>query len=244
MRGLTPVVAIILLLLMAVAAVGGAYLWYGRFQSGTQERVSSEMSERVEGQMGTAISIFAVYATRESANGTANSTNTPLNENVVDDFNYWCSRSWLESEYNNNTLLWSGTEDCNETSPAHAKLVLLVKNSGSEVIRASEIPAGNDIGEIKVLVDGRPVKIHIDNGTMSTYNLTQAEFAPKSLRPGEDRRIDIDFSCYEIGRTVDKVIEINVVPKRGASDTYELSCEQCCRSLREGAAQCERESCG
>ncbi len=243
MRGLTPVVAIILLLLMAVAAVGGAYLWYGRFQGGTQERVSREMSERVEGQMGTAVSISTVYATQKGAEGPANSTPNPLNEELDDDYNYWCSKTWLEGDHNNNTLKDRGAVDCNESSAAHAKIVVVVKNAGSEVIKASEIPAGNDLGETKVLIDGRPMQIHIDNGTMSSYNLTQSEFVPRSFKPGETRRIDIDFSCYQIGQKATKKTEIKVVPKRGSSDTFELTCEACCLSLLEGQAECEMDAC-
>lgn len=238
-RGLTPVISIILLILMAVAAVGGAYLWYGRFQSGTQERVSREMSDRVEGEMGTAISISTVYATQQGASGPGNSTITPINEYVDDDFNYFCSKNWLESDYNNNTLKSRGTIDCNETSAADAKLVVMIKNTGSEIIKASAIPAGNNLGETKVLIDGRPMTIHIDNGTMSTYNY----FEPKSLKVGETRRIDVDFSCRQIGQKASGKITLEVIPKQGSSDHTEVTCDECCLSLLVGQAECERESC-
>ena len=239
MRGMTEVVAVILLLLMAVAAVGGAYLWYGRYQGGTQERVSREMGERVEGQMGTAVTISTIYATQQGANGSANSTITPLNDDVNDDFNYFCSKNWLRSIINNETATDRRTTDCNETSAAYSKLVVMLKNSGSEIITASTIPAGNDIGETKVLIDGRPIEIHIDNGTMNSYNI----FTPKSFKPGETRRVDLDFTCYQIGQKAEKKINVKVVPKAGATATMELTCDECCLSLYEGQAECEREAC-
>jgi len=78
---------------------------------------------------------------------------------------------------------------------------------------------------------------------LSTYNTTQADFRPKSLKPGENRRLDLDFSCFEIGQKAEKKVEIKVVPKRGSSDSYELTCEDCCLSLLSGYAECEREAC-
>ncbi len=47
MRGITPVIAIILLLLMTVAAAGAAYIWISR----VQEQISSQTSTGLEAQL-------------------------------------------------------------------------------------------------------------------------------------------------------------------------------------------------
>ena len=45
MRGISPVIATVLLLLMAVAAVGGAWIWYQRMQATAAGGGSSQVSE-------------------------------------------------------------------------------------------------------------------------------------------------------------------------------------------------------
>lgn len=56
MRGITPVIAIILLLLMTVAAAGAAYIWISRIQ----EQISSQTSSGIEQQIRTMYARLAV----------------------------------------------------------------------------------------------------------------------------------------------------------------------------------------
>lgn len=59
-KGITPVIAIVLLLMMTVAAAGMAYVWVTGVQQETQNAVSESMRERTA-QMGGGITIDAVY---------------------------------------------------------------------------------------------------------------------------------------------------------------------------------------
>ncbi|MCK4555007.1 MAG: hypothetical protein KAT83_00215 [Candidatus Aenigmarchaeota archaeon] len=59
-KGITPVIALVLLLMMTVAAAGMAYIWFQDVQQETQDTVSDSLSQRTE-QMAGAISIDAVY---------------------------------------------------------------------------------------------------------------------------------------------------------------------------------------
>lgn len=61
-KGISAIVAIILLLLMTVAAAGIAYTWLTAMQSGTQQTVSSGISE-IEEKTGTKIEIISVTKT-------------------------------------------------------------------------------------------------------------------------------------------------------------------------------------
>ncbi len=67
MKGITPVIATILLLLMAVAAVGGAWVWYQRQSSVIGGKTETKMSEQVEQQTGVALSLAGIY-TRSDGN--------------------------------------------------------------------------------------------------------------------------------------------------------------------------------
>ena len=59
-KGITPVIALVLLLMMTVAAAGMAYIWFQDVQQETQDTVSDSLAERT-GQMAGAVSIDAVY---------------------------------------------------------------------------------------------------------------------------------------------------------------------------------------
>ncbi len=61
MRGLSPVIATVLLLLMAVAAVGGAWVWYQRQSALVGGKTEEKISEQVEQQTGVAISLASIY---------------------------------------------------------------------------------------------------------------------------------------------------------------------------------------
>ncbi|MCK5333209.1 MAG: hypothetical protein KAJ24_01755 [Candidatus Aenigmarchaeota archaeon] len=67
-KGITPVIALVLLLMMTVAAAGMAYVWFMDVQEETQETVRDSLSQRTD-QMAGAIVIDAVYET-----GAASST--------------------------------------------------------------------------------------------------------------------------------------------------------------------------
>jgi flagellin-like protein len=49
MKGITPVITTVLLLLMAVAAVGGAWVWYQRMQTSSMAGGSSQIESMVGG---------------------------------------------------------------------------------------------------------------------------------------------------------------------------------------------------
>lgn len=47
-KGITPVVAIVLLLMMTVAAAGAAFTWFSQMQEQVQDRASSELNRQLE----------------------------------------------------------------------------------------------------------------------------------------------------------------------------------------------------
>jgi flagellin-like protein len=55
MKGITPVITTVLLLLMAVAAVGGAWVWYQRMQTSSMAGGSSQIESMVGGAATLAI---------------------------------------------------------------------------------------------------------------------------------------------------------------------------------------------
>ncbi len=227
-RGMTAVVTIILLLLMAVAAVGGAYLWFGRFQTETQAGVSTQMEEGVSSQTG-GLTILSAYGSETSA---SDAGGNPLNGQLDDDYNYWCSSSWLSA---NESTIDRGATTCDGTT-AEAKVSLVVKNTGTTDVSASTVPAQNEVAGMTVLVDGKSVSFHVDNGTGASYNGT---FIPASWDQGETRRVDIDYTCAEIAAKTDKRVKIDVIPKQGATSSDELSCEDCCASLGASQSDCD-----
>ncbi len=61
-KGITPVIALVLLLMMTVAAAGMAYVWFMDVQEETQSTVQESLSQRTD-QMAGAIVIDLVYET-------------------------------------------------------------------------------------------------------------------------------------------------------------------------------------
>ncbi|GEM_PF-6539433 len=59
-KGLTPIIAIVLLLMMTVAAFGLAYIWLTSFQKQTQSEVQAVVKEKLS-QLGTQLEILSVY---------------------------------------------------------------------------------------------------------------------------------------------------------------------------------------
>ena len=228
-KGMTAVVTIILLLLMAVAAVGGAYLWFGRFQSETQASVSTQMESGVSSQAG-ALTILSAYGSATTA--ASGTSPNPQNSLLEDDFNYWCSYAYLVAS--SAVMKDRGATAC-VASTGNAKISLVAKNTGTTDIAGSSVVAQNDVGQINVLVDGKSVKFHIDNGTDSSYN----SFLPVSWKQGEVRRIDVDYNCSQIAAKADKRIKLDVVPKKGSSSSKEMTCKQCCAALGASQAACD-----
>ena len=60
MKGISPVIATVLLLLMAVAAVGGAWVWYHRQSGVVATKAEERIGEQIE-QTGIAISLSGIY---------------------------------------------------------------------------------------------------------------------------------------------------------------------------------------
>jgi flagellin-like protein len=61
MKGISPVIATVLLLLMAVASVGGAWIWYQRQSSVIGGKTEEKVGEQVEQQTGVALSLAGLY---------------------------------------------------------------------------------------------------------------------------------------------------------------------------------------
>jgi len=61
MKGISPVIATVLLLLMAVAAVGGAWVWYQRQSALVGGKTEEKISEQIEQQTGVAIALAGIY---------------------------------------------------------------------------------------------------------------------------------------------------------------------------------------
>ena len=62
MRGISPVIATILLLLFAVAAVGATWLWLNRQQSVVQSAGEEQLSQEIERQTASQVVLSGVYA--------------------------------------------------------------------------------------------------------------------------------------------------------------------------------------
>jgi len=61
MKGISPVIATILLLLMAVASVGGAWVWYSRQSAVVSGQTEEKISDQVAQQSATSISLADIY---------------------------------------------------------------------------------------------------------------------------------------------------------------------------------------
>ena len=61
MKGISPVIATVLLLLMAVAAVGGSWVWYQRQSSLVGGQTEEKINEQLAQQTGVSISLAGVY---------------------------------------------------------------------------------------------------------------------------------------------------------------------------------------
>lgn len=90
-KGITPVIALVLLLMMTVAAAGMAYVWFMSVQEETQTTVQESLSERT-GQMAGAVTIDAVYETGNVA--------------------YVAVRNTGSVTYTNNVLVYVGPTAC------------------------------------------------------------------------------------------------------------------------------------
>ena len=66
MRGITPVITTVLLLLMAVAAVGGAWVWYQRMQSSAQTGGQAGV-EKIKG--GTGVQYLFIDTADDAGDG-------------------------------------------------------------------------------------------------------------------------------------------------------------------------------
>ena len=62
MKGISPVIATVLLLLMAVASVGGAWVWYQRQSTLVGGQTEEQISEQVQQQTGVSIGFAGLYA--------------------------------------------------------------------------------------------------------------------------------------------------------------------------------------
>ncbi len=60
-KGITAVVAIVLLLMMTVAAAGLAYMWISQMQTGTQQKTSEQLNTQAQ-QMQSSLNIESVWA--------------------------------------------------------------------------------------------------------------------------------------------------------------------------------------
>ena len=61
MKGISPVIATVLILLMAVASVGGAWVWYSRQSTIVSGQTEEKISDQVAQQAASAISLADIY---------------------------------------------------------------------------------------------------------------------------------------------------------------------------------------
>ncbi len=61
MKGISPVIATVLLLLMAVASVGGAWVWYQRQSAVVGGKTEEKISEQVSQQTSASVSLAGLY---------------------------------------------------------------------------------------------------------------------------------------------------------------------------------------
>ena len=61
MKGISPVIATVLLLLMAVASVGGAWIWYQRQSSIVSSKSEERINEQIETQQAAAVTLNDIY---------------------------------------------------------------------------------------------------------------------------------------------------------------------------------------
>ena len=59
-KGLTPIIATVLLLMLTIVAFGMAYVWLSKMQNNTQNTISNQVSQ-VAGQLGNYLNIISVY---------------------------------------------------------------------------------------------------------------------------------------------------------------------------------------
>lgn len=86
-RGLTPVVAIILMVVVAVAAALAFYAWFKAFQSQTQVKVSSASTATVE-QTRAPLIVTKLNATNSSVGGGATIKNLSTSSQTISKFLY------------------------------------------------------------------------------------------------------------------------------------------------------------
>lgn len=61
MKGISPVIATVLILLMAVASVGGAWVWYSRQSAVVGGQTEEKISEQVAQQSASSVSLADIY---------------------------------------------------------------------------------------------------------------------------------------------------------------------------------------
>ena len=61
MKGISPVISVVLLLLMAVASVGGAWIWYQRQSSIISSKSEEKINEQIETQRAAAVTLNDIY---------------------------------------------------------------------------------------------------------------------------------------------------------------------------------------
>ena len=66
-KGLTPIIATVLLLMLTIVAFGMAYLWLKNMQTSTQNAISEQVSD-VQANLGNYLSIISVYKDSSSGN--------------------------------------------------------------------------------------------------------------------------------------------------------------------------------
>ena len=89
MKGISPVIATVLLLLMAVAAVGGAWVWYQRMQGSAQLGGGAAISNIQE-----TANLQGVYINRAYAD----STDTDMLDLYVGNQGFYNNESYIEDQ--------------------------------------------------------------------------------------------------------------------------------------------------
>jgi len=110
------------------------------------------------------------------------------------------------------------------TSPNAAKLVLQIKNSGDNTIRASQLWG------MRLYVNEAPLANATDWGITKGFNTP--------WNPKDTKTVAMNIDCAKLAERPDGLMSIRIMPSVGSLATADITCEACCQRQSSHHAEC------
>lgn len=114
--------------------------------------------------------------------------------------------------------------ELSSTNPNGAKLLLQIKNSGDNTIRASQLWG------MRLYVNEAPL------ANATGWGITQGFNTP--WNPKDTKTIALDIDCSTLAERPDGLMSIRIMPSVGSLATADITCEACCQRQPSHHSEC------